>query len=317
MRLLVLGGTQFLGRMVAAQAAARGHAVTCAARGLSGFPTPGTRFVAVDRGRPDGLAALERETFDAAVDVSRDPRQVRQTLAALDGRIGHWTFVSTTSVYADTQTPGQRAEMAPLLAPAEDGSYGAAKVACERAFGGSALIVRAGLIVGPGDPTGRFGYWVTRLARGGAVLAPAAPDDPVQLIDARDLAGWIVHAVERGLAGPFDAVGPACTRRAFLAACADAIGASCNPVWVDQGFLDRLGVGRESGPYSLPLPLPDTIGDASRDVSATLAAGLTVRPLEETARDTLRWLRETGGPVTGLTVAEEAALLAAWRVKRG
>ncbi|TNC06913.1 NAD-dependent epimerase/dehydratase family protein [Methylobacterium terricola] len=316
MRLLVLGGTRFLGRMVAAQAAARGHAVTCATRGLSGSPPPGTRFVAVDRDRPDGLAALTGETFDAAVDVSRDPAQVRRALAALDGRIGHWTFVSTTSVYADMETPGQRAATAPLLAPAEDGSYGAAKVACERAFGGSALIVRAGLIVGPGDPTGRFGYWVARLARGGMVLAPAAPEDPVQFIDGRDLAGWIVRAAERGLAGPFDAVAPACTRRAFLARCADALGSSCHPVWVDRAFLDRHGVGRESGPYALPLPLPDTIGDASRDVSATLAAGLTPRPLEETARDTLRWMEESGGPVTGLTRGEEAALLAAWRAEQ-
>ncbi|QRE74201.1 NAD-dependent epimerase/dehydratase family protein [Methylobacterium aquaticum] len=316
MRVLVLGGTQFVGRAIAAQAVARGHAVTCAARGLSGERPPGTRFVAVDRDRPDGLAALGRETFDAAVDVARAPHQVRRALAALEGRVGHWTFVSSTSVYADTETPGQRAETAPLLAPAEDGPYGAAKVACERVFG-TALICRAGLIVGPGDPTGRFGYWIARLARGGEVLAPAAPEDPVQLIDGRDLAAWIVGAAERGLAGRFDAVAPACTRRTFLERCADALGSACTYAWVDQAFLDRHGVGRESGPFSLPLPLPDTIGDASRDVSATIAAGLTVRPLEETARDTLHWLKAGSGPITGLTEAEEAALLAAWRAERG
>ncbi len=187
------------------------------------------------------------------MDVARVPRQVWRALAALDGRIGHWTFVSTTSVYADTRIPGQRAETAPLLAPAEEGPYGAAKVACERAFGGGALICRAGLIVGPGDSTGRFSYWVARLARGGEVLAPAEPEDPVQWIDVRDLAAWIVHAAERGLAGPFDAVGPPCTRRAFLERCADAIGAACIYAWVDPAFLDRHGVGRESGPFSLPL----------------------------------------------------------------
>ena len=158
---------------------------------------------------------------------------------------------------------------------------------------------------------------MTRLARGGEVLAPAAPEDPVQLSDGRDLAAWIVGAAKAGLAGRFDAVAPACTRRAFLERCAAAIGSACTYAWVDQAFLDRHGVGRESGPFSLPLPLPDTIGDASRDVSATLAAGLTVRPLEETARDTLRWLEQAGGPVTGLTAAEEAALLVAWRAEQG
>ncbi|MCF4125265.1 NAD-dependent epimerase/dehydratase family protein [Methylobacterium sp. SyP6R] len=316
MRLLVLGGTQFLGRTIAAQAAALGHAVTCAARGLSGTAPPGTRFVAIDRDRPDGLAILGRETFDAAVDVARVPSQVRRALAALGGRIGHWTFVSTTSVYADTQTRGQRAETAPLLAPAENGPYGPAKVACERAFDETALICRAGLIVGPGDPTGRFAYWIARLARGGEVLAPSAPEDPVQLIDGRDLAAWIVRAAERGLAGPFDAVAPSCTRRTVLDRCADALGATCTYAWVDQAFLDRHGVGRESGPFSLPLPLPDTIGDASRDVSATLAAGLTPRSLEDTARDTLQWLKAGNGPVTGLTADEEAALLAAWHAEK-
>lgn len=316
MRILILGGTQFLGRTIAAHAVGLGHAVTCAARGLSGAAPPGTRFIAVDRDRPDGLAGLARERFDAAVDVARRPDQVRRALAALDGRVGHWTFVSTTSVYADTVTRGQRADIAPLLTPAEDGSYGAAKVACERAFGRNALICRAGLIVGPGDPTGRFSYWIARLARGGEVLAPADPRDPVQLIDARDLADWILRAARDGLSGTFDAVAPACTRRAFLHRCAASFGASYTATWVDPAFLDRHGVARESGPFSLPLPLPDTIGDASRDVSPTLAAGLTVRPLEETARDTLRWLEAGGGPVTGLTAGEEAALLRAWHAGR-
>lgn len=148
------------------------------------------------------------------------------------------------------------------------------------------------------------------------MLAPAQADDPVQLIDVRDLAGWIVRATVAGLSGSFDAVAPPCTRRAFLDRCAAALGASYTAAWVDPIFLDRHGVKRESGPFSLPLPLPDTIGDASRDVSATLAAGLSVRPLEETVRDTLRWLKAGGGPVTGLTAAEEAMLLAAWHAER-
>ncbi|MET7247331.1 NAD-dependent epimerase/dehydratase family protein [Methylobacterium sp. EM32] len=317
MRILVLGGTQFLGRAIAAHAVGLGHAVTCAARGLSGVAPPGVRFIAVDRDRPEGLAGLAGTKFDAAVDVARHPGQVRRALAALDGRVGHWTFVSTTSVYADTATPGQRAGTARLLAPSEDGTYGAAKVTCERALDGGALICRAGLIAGPGDPTGRFPYWVARLARGGEVLAPADPEDPVQLIDARDLAGWIVRAARDGLSGTFDAVAPPCTRRAFLDRCAASFGASYTATWVDPAFLDRHGAARESGPFSLPLPLPDTIGDASRDVSPTLAAGLTLRPLEETVRDTLHWLEAGGGPMTGLTADEEAALLRAWHAGRG
>ncbi|WP_162561438.1 hypothetical protein [Methylobacterium terrae] len=179
MRLLVLGGTQFLGRAITTHAVGLGNAVTCAARGVSRSPPPGTRFVTVDRDRPDGLAALKGDTFDAAVDVSRAPSQVRRALAALDGRIGHWTFVSTTSVYADTRTPGQRADTAPLLAPADGGPYGAAKAACERAFGGSALIARAGLIVGPGDPTGRF-IWRARAFRASLASAVSAwPSAPI------------------------------------------------------------------------------------------------------------------------------------------
>ncbi|UHC17491.1 hypothetical protein LRS73_06300 [Methylobacterium currus] len=225
--------------------------------------------------------------------------------------------MSTTSVYADTTTRGQRTDTAPLLAPAEDGPYGAATVACERAFGRDALICRAGLIVGPGDPTGRFSYWIARLSWGGEALAPAEPGDPAQVIDGRDLAGWIVRAAKTGLVGRFDAVGPDCTRRAFLDRCAAALGAPYTATWVDPDVLGRHGVGRDPGPFSLPLPLPDTIGEASRDVSATLAAGLTVRPLEATARDTLRGLEAGGGPVTGLAIGEEAALLAAWHAERG
>lgn len=323
MRVLVLGGTQFLGRAIAAQAAAHGHDVTCAARGVAGAPPPQARFVRIDRDRPDGLAPLIGERFDAAVDVSRHPGQVRRARAALAERVGHWTFVSTTSVYADTVARGQKAGTAPLLAPtgpevetsgAHD--YGPAKVACERAFDDKAFVCRAGLIVGPGDPTGRFSYWAARVRRGGAVLAPARADDPVQYIDVRDLARWIVHAPHARLAGTFDAVGPSRTRCDFLDACGRALGASCTVTWVDPGFLDRHGIGRGSGPRALPYPMPDSIGDSTRDVSASLDAGLRLRPLEETARDTVGWLDAAHGPVAGLTADEEAELLTAWHAGR-
>jgi nucleoside-diphosphate-sugar epimerase len=162
MRLLILGGTRFLGRAIAAHACAAGHDVTCAARGVGGVVPDGARFVRVDRDEPDGLAPLAGKAFDAVVDVSRHPGQVRRAAAALKQRVGHWTFVSTVSVYADNRTTGQRADAAPLRAPtapeiehSTEETYGAAKVACEQAIGENAFICGAGLIVGPEDPTGR------------------------------------------------------------------------------------------------------------------------------------------------------------------
>jgi nucleoside-diphosphate-sugar epimerase len=322
MRLLVLGGTQFLGRAIVEHAAAQGHHVTCAARGVAGPAPPLSRFIPIDRDEPDGLAALAGEPFDAAVDLSRHPGQVRRAAASLQESVGHWTFVSTTSVYADIVSPGQTADTAPLLAPTGPeversgrNDYGPAKVACEQAFGDTAFICRPGLIVGPGDPTGRFSYWAVRLNRGGDVLVPEKPDDPVQYIDVRDLARWIVHAAHARLVGRFDAVGPSRTRRDFLHECTTALGSSCTFAWVDQVFMDRYDVRSGSGPRSLPYPMPDTVADNTRDVSASLRAGLSVRPLAETVRDTVLWLDAGGGPITGLTAEEEASLLAIRRAE--
>ncbi|WP_422772745.1 NAD-dependent epimerase/dehydratase family protein [Plantactinospora sp. WMMC1484] len=327
MRILVLGGTVFLGRAVARRALAAGHDVTCAARGTSGKPVEGVRFVRVDRDDPAGLRAIGGE-FDAVVDVARHPDHVRHAAAALAGRVGHVTFVSSGSVYADTDIAGQRAGTARVLAPphrdAEDPwrdaeAYGACKVACEQivteAFGADRVFVcRAGLLVGPEDPSGRFEYWVGRAARGGEVLAPGAPDELVQLVDVRDLADWIVAAGERGQTGTYDGTGAPMTRAAFLA---DVLPAGATPSWVPQEFLVEQGVQPWSGPRSLPLwlPLPEYAGFMARDVTPSLAAGLCTRPLTETVRDTAEWLAGAGpeeGQRIGLTDAEEADLLAAW-----
>jgi 2'-hydroxyisoflavone reductase len=324
MRLLILGGTQFLGRALAAAAYARGHAVTCAARGVTGAVADGVRLIRVDRDAPDGLAPLAVEPFDAVIDVSRHPGQVRRAVAALKERAAHWTFVSTVSVYADNATPGQHADTAPLRAPtapeiehSTTEIYGSAKVACEQAVGSNALICRAGLIAGPEDPTGRFTYWPVRLARGGAVLVPAAPDEAVQLIDVRDVARWIVQASERSLTGCFDVIAPPVRRGDFLAQCAAAVDADCSFVWADRAFLEANDVKRWAGPRSLPLwvPLPEFAGYLTRDTSPALAEGLTLRPLAETARDTLAWVRSANGPVSGLTVEEERAVIASWHQK--
>jgi nucleoside-diphosphate-sugar epimerase len=321
MRLLILGGSQFLGRAIATHACAAGHDVTCAARGLAGPIAPGARFVRVDRDVSEGLEPLAGEAFDAVVDVSRHPGQVRRAVAALKRPGVHWTFVSTVSVYADNRTPAQRADTAPLRPPtapeveeSSDETYGAAKVACEQVVGEDAFICRPGLIVGPEDPTGRFSYWPTRIARGGEVLAPGTPDDPVQFIDVRDLAGWIVHAAEVRLTGIYDGIGPTLTRGALLDACAVALRSSCTFTWVDRAFLEAQDIRRWAGPRSLPLwlPLPEYAGFATRDTAPARDAGLSARPISETARDTFAWLRATNGPVIGLTRDEERDALAAF-----
>lgn len=324
MKLLILGGTVFLGRAIA-RAAAADHEVTCAARGESGSPPQGVRFVRVDRSSVEGLSNIEG-TFDAVIDVARDPRHVRNAVDALAGRAGHWSFVSSCSVYADDSTPGQRAGLAPLLEPALPGAggydpelYGRYKVACEQIVLESALpafVDRAGLIVGPEDRSGRFDYWVSRLARGGEILAPGSPSDYVQWIDVRDLAAWHVQAAETGLAGVFDGIGAPITRGRFFAEIATGLGVRQELTWVDQEFLAAQKVEPWMGERSLPmwLPLPQYSGFMRRDTAPALAAGLSPRPLPDTARDTLAWMAEAPALPrrAGLTPDEEAAVLRAW-----
>lgn len=279
----------------------------------------------IDRDAPDGLAPLADETFDAVVDVSRHPGQLRRAVAALKHRAAHWTFVSTGSVYADTRSTGQRTATAPLKDPTApevehgtEATYGNAKVACEQAVGTDAFICRAGLIVGPEDPTGRFTYWPARLARGGEVLAPGTFDDLVQFVDVRDLAQWIVRCAEMRRIGCCDGVGPPLPRGEFLTKCARAIGAECTFTWVGQEFLKSQDVRRWAGPRSLPLwlPLPEYAGFLTRDAEPAREAGLTPRSIEETARDTLAWHSGADVPLTGLTADEEAAVLKAWHARR-
>ncbi|HEX2175613.1 MAG TPA: NAD-dependent epimerase/dehydratase family protein [Nocardioidaceae bacterium] len=324
MRTLVLGGTLFLSHAVAASAAARGHEVTCAARGVSGPVPEGAAFVPLDRDRPDWSRLAGRQ-WDVVVDVSRRPSQVRAAVDALVDAAASYVFVSTCSVYADHSVPGQGPE-APVLAPpgpdvADDDMehYGGLKVACEQAvterFGEAALVVRPGLIVGPGDPSGRFAYWPRRMAESSTVLAPGEPDDPVQVIDVRDLAAWLVGAAERQVRGTFDATGPRMRRADVLAAVAAGVGTEPRLVWVPQEFLLENGVAPWMGDRSLPLwlPLPEYAGLMDRDVTATVEAGLVVRPLEETARDTFDWLQQAPeAKVVGLSATEQRELLHRW-----
>src|ERR1700694_2132012 len=195
MRILVLGGTVFLSHAVAMRALERGHDVTCVARGVSGSPPEGTRFLRVDRNDPDSLEPLRHEGFDAVVDVATQAvTQVKSALHVLGTHVAHWTYVSSRSVYADESTPGQRATTAPRLAAApadadesDTGNYGQLKVAAEDAVlavvDERAFIVRPGLIVGHGDPSDRYGYWPARISRGGAIVCPGDPQALVPAVD--------------------------------------------------------------------------------------------------------------------------------------
>jgi len=331
MRLLVLGGSVFLSRAVAEEAVRRGHDVTCACRGSSGSVPDGARHVTADRseGLPDELT----DDYDAVVDVGRLPSWVRSAVERIPS--AHWVFVSTINVYSDDSTPGGPGAL-PLHEPLHEDrdlredpeAYGPMKVACEQvvsAGAASATIIRPGLIVGPGDPSGRFTYWPARLADTAdhpEVLVPGSPDDSVQVVDARDLAAWIVTCAEERRTGTFDGTGLATTRAAFV----DAVAAAARELGlhdpttttftaVDQDFLVAHEVEPWMGPRSVPvwLPLPEYAGLMAHDVTASFDAGLTTRPLSETARDTLLWLRETpDAPVTGWSREDEEKVLAAW-----
>jgi 2'-hydroxyisoflavone reductase len=325
MRFLVLGGTQFLSRAVAADAVSRGHDVTCAARGASGAVPGGATHVVLDRQSPD-WSVLDGE-WDAVVDVARTPSWVAGALDHLAD--AHWTFVSTISVYADHATPNGTPETLPLLPPITEDveqdsaeKYGSSKVACEQdvqARAREALIIRPGLIIGPGDPSGRFTYWPERLAEGGEVLAPESPDRDTQAIDVRDLAAWIVTCAEEHRTGVYDASGPVTRLGDLVDQVSEAVGGDAKVVWATADFLLEREVAYWAGPRSLPLWLPDDArGMTSHDVSASFAAGLTTRPVGETAADTLAWLEEhPAAPRTGLSRAEEQDLLDDWYATRG
>jgi 2'-hydroxyisoflavone reductase len=330
-RVLVLGGTAFLSRELARQAVEAGHDVTCAARGESGQPPAGARFVRLDRRDADAIRPLSNTEWDAVVDVADHPAWVRRAVATLGPQARHWTYVSTGSVYADQATAGQRADARTLEPPpVADGvdepvsqGYGEDKVACEQAvsvaLGERAFICRPGLIVGPGDPSGRFTYWPTRVAESGEVLAPGSPADLVQMIDVRDLVTWLLHAAGTGLVGTLDGRSQPRGRGDMLDAISRGVDAQPTYTWVDQEFLLAHQVEPYMGPRSLPLwlPLPEYGGFMARDVTASMAVGLRARPLEETAHDTLVWARETpAAKITGLTRDEETTLLSQWHLHR-
>ncbi|WP_028643895.1 NAD-dependent epimerase/dehydratase family protein [Nocardioides sp. URHA0020] len=322
MRLLVLGGSVFVSRAVAEEGVRRGHDVTCANRGTSGSVPRGARLVVWDRTRP--TPAELRDEYDAVVDVARLPSWTRSAVAALPS--AHWVFVSTVNVYPDPHPPGGTPATLALHEPLPDDvdlasspeAYGPMKVACEeivQAGAASATVVRPGLIVGPGDPTGRFTYWPVRLADGGRALAGGEPTDHLQVIDVRDLAAWIVACAESRRVGVYDGVGEVLPVATILEAVAQGVGASLDLTWVPDGALTEIGVQPWSGPEGLPLwlPRPEYDGMASHDPTPSYDAGLVLRPIADTARDTLAWVRATSGStVTGISREREAEVLARW-----
>jgi 2'-hydroxyisoflavone reductase len=326
-RILVLGGTVFLGRHIVEAALARGHEVTLFNRGQHNpdlFPD-----VEKLRGNRDGdLGALEGGRWDAVIDTSGYlPRVVRQSADALKDRTNLYVFISTISVYPDDETVGQD-ETSPL-ATLEDESveeitaetYGGLKVLCERVveeiYPGRALIIRPGLIVGPDDPTDRYTYWPTRIARGGEVLVPGRKERAIQYIDVRDLSEWTVRLVEDGKTGVYNANGPdeVLTMERFVEACKDAAGSDARFFWVPEDFLMQREVGQW---MELPLWVSEehAPGFFSHKVEKAVRDGLTFRSPEETARDTIEWERTRPADHewrAGMKPERERELLEEWK----
>lgn len=333
MRVLVLGGTLFLGRHLVEAALRRGHDVTLFNRGL----TNPELFPAVEklRGDRDGdLSSLAGRTWDVAIDTSGYvPRVVRASAELLAASVEHYTFVSSVSVFTPPAKHGLTEEdpVTPLEDEADESVselYGPLKAACERvvehAFPGRALVVRSGLLVGPYDPTNRFTYWVRRVAAGGDVLAPAPPEQPVQLADVRDLAEWTTRMAERRQAGTFHATDEPTTFGRMLDECRAAAGSDAHVEWVAESFLLEQGIE----PFAeLPLWLatgaqPEWGGLFLADTAKARAHGLAFRPLRETAREILGHPEAPGATTfgTGLAPAglareRERAVLEAWRAR--
>ena len=315
---LVLGGTAWLGQEVVRHLLAAGDRVTCLARGSSA-PPPGARLVGADRRAAGAYTGVGDQEWDEVVEISYDPVLVSGALAALAGHARHWTLVSSISVYADSTEPGAD-ETAALLEPVDLQKYGQAKVAAERAsteaLGSRLLVVRPGLLAGPGDGSDRFGYWVSRfaLAEDGPVLVPAGADRAVQVLDIQDLAVWMVDAGRGGLTGTFNATGDSHALAEVLGLAAGVAGFRGRTVEAPDTWLLENDVRYWAGPRSLPLWLPSSdAGFARRDTGAFRRAGGAPADLRTTLARALVDERSRGlarPRRSGLTRHEELELLA-------
>lgn len=314
-RVLVLGGTGWLGSDIARAAITDGTEVVCLARGESGSVPEGARFVKADRTHAGAYDELDGD-WDEVIELAYEPELVNSALEALSGRARHWTLVSTVSVYRRNDEP-MADESADLVRPEDTADYSHAKVLAEQAtaarLADKLLVVRPGLIAGPGDPSDRFGYWPARLHRGGRVLVPNSAGRYVQVIDVTDLATFIVQAGLREFTGTVNAVGESHSLDAFLADVAAVTGFRGEFVAVEDEFLVEQDVRYWAGPRSLPLwlPLVDA-AMAQRSPDTYIASGGTIRPLwdtiarvldDEVSREVDRARR------SGLTADEEADLI--------
>ncbi len=303
MKILIIGGTRFLGRHLVNSARARGHEVTLFNRGITN-PDIFLSVKKIQGDREKDLDKLLGRRWDVVIDTSGYiPRLVKMSAEALKDAVESYIFISSLSVYADFSRTGIN-ESSPVgkiddesIEEITNETYGPLKVLCEKAvqdvFGISSLIVRPGLIVGPHDPTDRFTYWPVRVARGGDILAPDRPDAPIQIIDARDLTDFIVELVQQSVSGIFNATGPdyGLTMGTMLETCKQVSGSEANFKWAPVEFLEQNNVS----PWSdMPAWIPDKgdgAGFARVDVSKAMNAGLVFSPLKDTIRDTLEWVR--------------------------
>jgi 2'-hydroxyisoflavone reductase len=337
MRLLVLGGTRFLGRAIVDDAISRGYDVTTFTRGLSGHPRPGVESLRGDRTNAADLRQLGQREWDGVIDTSTlAPAHVLAAARILAGQVRHYTYISTISVYAGFPAEGV-SEDSPVLDCPEDATgtvetlgYGELKAGSERAVAaalpGRCLIVRPGLIVGPHENVGRLPWWLARMARGGTVLAPGEPGRPVRMTDARDLASWAVDNTRRGLPATINVPGPeGVTFGDLLTTCARYAGADGRPAVTQRWVADSVLLGAGVEPWmELPMWAPDQpefagIWDVSGD--RALRTGIRYRPLTDTVHDTWLWLRQEAAagrpldeiarrPGIGLGPAKESEILA-------
>jgi 2'-hydroxyisoflavone reductase len=327
MRLLFIGGTSFVGRHTAAAAIARGHEVTLFHRGLTGVDLfPEAEHVLGDRA--SDLDRLRGRTWDAAIDVcAYRPSEVRSLSATIGDAVARCCYVSTCSVYRPTGAASVTEDSPvwdegdlpdPTSEEVTDRSYGPLKALCERAaataFAGRLSVVRPTYVIGPHDPTDRFTTWARRAAGDDEILMAGPADAPIQLIDGRDLGTFIVDLVERGADGIFNGVGPAVPldMAGMMAACAAATGGSARVAWADPSWLTAHGVEVER---EIPLSATPEDHEVMRcDPAKSLAAGLSLRPLADTIRDTVAWDRARGLPELrdALPDARQAELLARW-----
>jgi len=332
MKILIIGGTKFVGRYIAQFALEQGHELTLFNRGKTNADLfPEAEHVHGDRLDENGFGALKGRRFDAVVDTcGYFPRATRLSCQAFSDS-GRYVFISTISVFKDTSVIGLREE--DELGTIDDETteevtgetYGPLKVLCEKvvqeSFGERALIIRPGLIVGPHDPTDRFTYWPVRFAMAsGPVLAPDCKNQPVQQIDVRDLCSWTGSMIEQGASGVYTATGP--DSPVPLSLVLEEVRQAVNPgakiVWANTAWLTE----KEVQPWSdLPMVLPyDGSNDGMRsvDISKALAAGLKFRPTAETSIDILKWWKAEGSSAlkTGLSDEREAELLGELSVER-